>query len=187
MKLILLTALCVLSITLKAQQEVKDFSLTNVRDNKAVSLSSFTSSKLVVVIFTSHECPFDNYYKDRIKDLINSYSGTVQFVLINSNTEPEENNQQMAIHYTDLMVPYLSDKDQVVMSMLGAKKTPEVFILSNSKGKFSVSYDGAIDDNPQSASDARQNFLKDAIEKLLNGHSVDSPNQRVTGCTIRRK
>ena len=154
---------------------------------KKISLSNYHSAKAVVVVFTSHECPFDNYYKDRIKELIQAYAGKVQFLLINSNTEEQESAEQMAIHYTDLQVPYLADKDQAVMTNLGAKKTPEVFVITSSGGKFTVAYSGAIDDNPQSAKDARQYFLKDAIEKVLAGQKIEVPTQRATGCTIRKK
>jgi len=151
------------------------------------ALSNYTSSKAVVIVFTSHECPFDNYYKERMKELIQTYAGKVQFLLVNSNTEEQESAEQMAIHYTDLHVPYLADKDQVAMGNLGAKKTPEAFLLTTAGGKFMVSYSGAIDDNPQTAHDVRQHFLQDAIDKVLSGQKVETPLQRATGCTIRKK
>lgn len=177
----------VIMTTALQAQEVKNFALTNTKDGKEVSLSNYTSSKAVVIVFTSHECPFDNYYKERIKELIQAYAGKVQFLLVNSNMEEQESAEQMAIHYTDLHVPYLADKDQVVMGNLGAKKTPEAFLLTTAGGAFMVSYSGAIDDNPQAANDVRQNFLKDAIEKVLSGQKVVTPMQRATGCTIRKK
>jgi len=86
-----------------------------------------------------------------------------------------------------LPIPYLADKDQKIMEIFGAQKTPEVFLLSTAGGKFTIVYSGAIDDNPQTASDVRQNFLKDALEKLLAGQKVDVAIERVAGCTIRRK
>ena len=168
-------------------QGIKDFTLLNTRDGKDVSLSNYASSKAIAIVFTGHECPFDNYYKDRIKNLIRNYNGRIQFILINSNTEEQENADQMAIHYTDLVVPYLADKEQVVMTNFGAKKTPEAFLLTSSGGKFTVAYSGAIDDNPQAAQDVRQPFLKDAIEKILAGQKIETPIQRATGCTMRKK
>ncbi len=184
----ILTYIIIIIVSANLQaQDVKNFTLINAKDGKEVSLSNYTSSKAVVIVFTSHECPFDNYYKDRIKELIQTYAGKVQFLLINSNTEEQESAEQMAIHYTDLQVPYLADKDQVVMSALGAKKTPEVFILNLAGGKFIIAYSGAIDDNPQSAKDARQYFLKEAIEKVLAGQKIDVSTQRATGCTVRKK
>lgn len=186
MKSILAFIILLLSTTVQAQ-EVKNFTLINARDGKEVSLTHYSSSKAIVIVFTSHECPFDNYYKDRIKELIQAYAGRVQFLLVNSNTEEQESAEQMAIHYTNLQIPYLADKDQVVMTNLGAKKTPEVFLITPAGGKFMIAYSGAIDDNPQSAKDARQYFLKDAIEKVLAGQKIDVSTQRATGCTVRKK
>jgi peroxiredoxin len=186
MKTLLVFVIVILSATVQAQ-EVKNFTLLNTKDGKEVSLSDYASSKAIVIIFTSHECPFDNYYKDRIKELIRAYAGRAQFLLINANTEEQESAEQMAIHYTDLSVPYLADKEQVVMMNIGAKKTPEAFLLTSSAGKFTISYSGAIDDNPQAPTDVRQKFLKDAIEKILSGQKIETPTQRATGCTIRKK
>ncbi len=187
MKKLLIGILLVVAFSANAQTEIKDFSLANIKDGKQVSLSNYKSSTGIAVVFTSHECPFDNYYKDRLKMLVNSYSGKIQFLFINSNQEAEENAAQMAIHYSDLPIPYLADKDQKAMEAFGARKSPEVFLLSTASGKFTIVYSGAIDDNPQAASDAKQNFVKDAIEKLLAGQKIDVAMQRAAGCTIRRK
>jgi peroxiredoxin len=186
MKTIFAFILVIISATAQAQ-EIKNFTLINTKDGKEVSLTNFNSSKAVVIVFTSHECPFDNYYKERLKELIQTYAGKVQFLLVNSNMEEQESIEQMAIHYTDLHVPYLADKDQVVMGALGAKKTPEVFLALPTGGKFALAYSGAIDDNPQTAKDVRQYFLKDVIEKVLSGKNIEMPTQRATGCTVRRK
>jgi peroxiredoxin len=186
MKNLLLPVVFLVSIVTFAQ-EIKNFSLTNVKDGKEISLSNYSSSKGVVVVFTSHECPFDNYYKERLKELVNTYSGKIPFIFINSNQESTESLEQMAIHYGDLNVPYLADKDQTVMEALGARRSPEVFLLSATGGKFTIAYSGAIDDNPQVAKDVKQSFLKDAIAKLLAGQKSEPAMQRAVGCTIRRK
>jgi len=187
MRKFLLFILLLVSITVQAQQEIQNFSLINTKDGKSISLNDYRSLKGVVVVFTSHECPYDNYYKERLKELVNIFSGKIQFLLINSNQEPQENAEQMAIHYGDLSVPYLADKDQTVMEALGAKKSPEVFLLSTNSGKFIIAYSGAIDDNPQVAKDVKQTFLKDAIGNLMAGQKTEPTTQRATGCTIRRK
>lgn len=186
MKKLLLPILIASAITSYAQ-EIKDFSLTNVKDGKSVSLSNYSSASGIVVVFTSHECPYDNYYKERLKELVTAYSGKVQFLLINSNQEPQESAEQMAIHYSDLGVPYLADKNQTAMETFSARKSPEVFLLSKTNGKFAVVYSGAIDDNPQVAKDVKQTFLKDALTKVLAGEKIETVSQRAVGCTIRRK
>lgn len=187
MKTNILLFLITISLGLKAQTPVQNFTLTNVVDGKMVSLDQYSSSSGVVVLFTSNECPFDNYYKDRIKEMISTYAGKVQFLLVNSYIEPEESVEKMHIHYSDLNVAYLADKDQLAMNALGAKKSPEVFLLKNSSGKFMTAYSGAIDDNPQVSKDVNQKFLKDAIDKMLGGQKIEVSNNRAVGCSMRRK
>ncbi len=187
MRKLILLSLFVISANLQAQQAIQNFALTNVVNGKPISLDQYSSMAAVVVLFTGNECPYDNYYKDRVKQLIDSYSGKVQFMLVNSYDDPQETPEKMAIHYTDLNIPYLADKDQTVMENFGARKSPEVFLLQPTGGKFSIQYSGAIDDNPQVATDTKQNYLKDAIDKVLAGQKVDVASNRVMGCTIRRK
>jgi peroxiredoxin len=187
MKKLILFLLIVVGGYAQAQTTIQNFTLTNVVNGKPVSLDQYSSLPAVVVLFTGNECPYDNYYKDRVKQLIDSYSGKVQFLLVNSYDDPQETTEKMAIHYTDLGVPYLADKDQTVMENFGARKSPEVFLLKPDAGKFSMVYSGAIDDNPQVATDTKQNFLKEAIDKTLAGQKVEAVNNRTMGCTIRKK
>jgi hypothetical protein len=187
MKNSILILLISLNSYAQAQTSIQNFSLTNVVDGKTVSLDQYNSFAAVVVLFTGNECPYDNYYKTRIKQLIDAYSGKVQFILVNSHLEPVEAPEKMAIHYTDLNVPYLADKDQLAMTSLGARKSPEAFLLKAVDGKFSIIYSGAIDDNPQVSTDTKQNYLKYAIDKLLAGQPLEVVNNRVIGCTIRKK
>lgn len=170
------------------QLPVQTFTLNNV-DGGPVSLDSYSSVAGIAVIFTSNECAFDNYYTDRIRSFIEMYSGKIQFILINSYLEPGESAEKMAEKYKrwGFTVPYLVDKDQIAMNILGAKKSPEVFLLKNTAGKFMIVYQGALDDNPQMASDVKQNFIKIGIDKLLAGQKIEVPVMRAVGCSIRKK
>ena len=174
--------------TTNAQTAIQNFTLVNVADSKMVSLDSYPTCSGLVVLFTGNNCPYDAYYTARVKSLIAAYQGKIQFMLINSYVEPEESIEKMKEKYNawGLSVPYLADKDQLVMESLGAKKSPEAFLLKNTGGKYSLAYAGALDDNPQVEKDAKQNYLKNAIDKLLAGQSPDV-SVRAAGCTIRRK
>lgn len=154
--------------------------LTNVADGQPVVLGNFKGAKAIVVIFTSNVCAYDGYYAERLKSLFSTYGSNVQFVMVNSYLEPEETPEKMKAKY-DLWafnVPYLADKDQVWMKALGARKSPEVFVLDSS---LKVTYSGAIDDNPQVGSAVKENYLK----KVLDGATV--ANTRSVGCSIRTK
>ncbi|HEY5823447.1 MAG TPA: thioredoxin family protein [Cyclobacteriaceae bacterium] len=189
MQKIFLFTLLGLSLTAFAQQPIQNFSILNVGDNSPVALESFQSCSGLVVPFTSNDCAYDGYYTSRVKSLINAYKGKIQFLLVNSYTEPNEAADKMKIKYDAwaLGVPYLADKDQTAMECLSAKKSPEVFLLKNTGGKYVLAYSGAIDDNPQVANDVKQNYLKEAIDKLLAGQKIEVANVRAVGCSVRRK
>ncbi len=171
------------------QQPVHNFTLTNVVDGSTVSLDGYPSCTGLVAIFTGNECAFDNYYTSRIKSLVDRYAGKIQFILINSHPEPEESAEKMAVEYKgwNLHIPYLADKDQTAMDCMGAKKSPEAFLLKNLGNKYVLVYSGAIDDNAQVPSDVKETYLVNSIDKLIAGQKIEVPSVRAVGCSIRRK
>ncbi|HRI80375.1 MAG TPA: redoxin domain-containing protein [Cyclobacteriaceae bacterium] len=187
MKSVLLLVVLCCTLGLQAQTPVQNFSLTNASDGGQVSLDSYKHSA-IVILFTSNACPYDTYYTERIRSLINTYLEKVPFILINSYQEPDESVEKMklAIDKWNFHAPYLADKNQVVMEQLGAKKSPEAFLLSGSPGKYKIVFHGAIDDNAQSAEAVTTHYLKAAIDNVLAGRS-ETTTARVVGCTIRKK
>ncbi|CAN5558361.1 hypothetical protein BH10BAC4_BH10BAC4_05670 [soil metagenome] len=186
---IILLAIFTGSLSLAAQIPVQSFTLQNIADGSTVSLENYPTCSGLVIIFTSNVCPYDGYYTARIKHLITTYQGKIQFMLINSYQEADESIDKMKSAYNgwSLPVPYLADKDQTAMQCLGAKKSPEVFLLSNAGGKYNVVYSGALDDNAQASVAVTETYLRKSIDKLLTGQKIDVPTVRPVGCTIRKK
>lgn len=170
-------------------QTVSNFTLNNVINGKPVSLDTYPSCAGIAIIFTSNSCAFDEHYRARISKLASDYSDRVPVLLVNSGIEPAESDENMVRKATqlNLKIPYLSDKDQALMKQLGATKTPQTFLLKNNGGSFSIVYRGAIDDNAQVEADVRHAYLKDAIDILLNNQTIQTPEVRPMGCTIRKK
>jgi thioredoxin-related protein len=175
-------------VTTKAQQ-VTNFSLINVITGTKVSLDTYPSCSGVIIVFTSNACAYDEYYRGRINTLSKELSDKVPVLLVNSSIDPIESADNMVrkAQQLGLTVPYLADKDQTLMKQLGATKTPQVFLLKNNGGKFSLVYSGAIDDNAQVQSDVRHAYLKDAVDIMLTNQKIETPEVRPVGCTIRRK
>ncbi len=165
-------------------QVVKNFSLTNVMDDKPVSLDDFSASQGIVIIFTSANCPYDSYYHERIQELAQTYSTKIPVLLINSN--PDESIDQVKKHAVKFKIPYLTDRDQKALVTLNPRKSPECFLLQGVGGKFTIVYRGAIDDNPQTALAVNRFYLKDAIDKLLAKQKIETPDVRPVGCSIRK-
>ena len=180
-ELLLFTLLVFLSISARTQV-IGDFSLTDIQNDQKISLSDFTSKKAVVVIFTSTSCPFDNYYSERMKELARDYSQrNVQVLFVNSS--PGETPKPGEI--SGLNAPYLDDRQQVVMRLLNASKTPEAFILIPVNGGFRKIYQGAIDNNPQVAEDVKKPYLRQNLDDILSGESLTYADVIPVGCRIR--
>lgn len=188
MKSLLVIILCMAGY-ISFSQEIQDFTLVNIADGKNVSLKSFTNCQGIAVIFTSNECPYDEQYRQRIKDLNEKYRGTIQFLLINAHQEARENAKAMAQKYAGwgMSIPYLSDKDQIAMDCLGAKKSPEAFLLKKNGQSFTIVYQGSIDDNPLVNTDVDKAYLNMAIDQMLANKKVEVTDNRVAGCTIRKR
>ncbi len=170
-------------------QVVPDFKLTNVLNNQSVSLDTYPSCAGIVLVFTSNACPYDEYYRKRIDELSRAYQDKVPVLLVNSHSEPNEAPDKMAAkaRALNLRTPYLADKDQKLMTSLNVKKSPEVFLLKNDNGKFTVVYRGAIDDNAQVEADVRHHYLRDAIDIMLTNQKIETPEVRPVGCNLKRK
>jgi len=188
---LMLTILFISIFLVGKGQSISNFELLDVISGTQFKLSDLQNKKAVVVIFFSNKCAYAIHYVDRINHLQQKFDGRgVEFVLINSNTEdftPEESAEKMkktAATY-QLTLPYLSDKEQVVQDLLGAKRTPEVFMLKPEANGFRLVYHGAIDDNPQIETDVYHHYLNDAVLSLLSGNPIKTNNNRPVGCLIK--
>lgn len=186
--------LMVTSLTLSFGQRsdyVEDFTLPNLVTGNEFSLKNYSSAPTVVVIFTSLHCPYAQLYDKRITKLINEYeSDRVRFVLINptnpaAHPQDASSNLKRAIEDNEWKVPFLTDPSQRVARLLGAEKTPEVFVLSRQQNSFKMVYQGGIDDNPQVASDVHHHYLRAFLDAQRTDQSAPLRTTPATGCRIR--
>lgn len=181
--------------TVRAQSAggtVADFTLKNAA-NADVKLSSYASSKAVVVVFISQSCPFSKLYQDRLSKLATTYgSKGVEFLFIDTpiNLEAsaaEGETEKLKIKSASANnLTYLRDESQKVSSLLGATKTPEAVVLQPSGNGFVVRYKGAIDDNPQMEAYVKETYLGTVLANLTAGRPAGVANQRAAGCLIKK-
>lgn len=190
MKKNLVILLLLVSVIVNAQTSSElSLSLPDVMTGKLVSFKEFSTSPGVVIIFTSVACPFDGYYTSRLKQLQSAYADKLPILLVNSCTEAPEGDEWMkkTAEANGLTLPYLSDKEQLLMSQLGAQRSPEVFVLKSVNGLLKEFYHGAIDDNAQAETAVKQTHLKNAIDALLSEKPISTSTTRTVGCYIRKK
>ncbi len=177
-----------LVVTSLSQTIPTPIELPNMMDGKMISITPGQGCQGVAVIFTDLNCPYDQHYQDRIKSLSEMYASRISFFLINANPTSDADEAKLKVAYQKwgVSIPYLSDKNQMAMAALNAKKTPEAVLLKPTGNVLNTIYQGAIDDNPQVHHDTGNNFLDEAIQSLLAGQVPKVANERVIGCTIRK-
>jgi peroxiredoxin len=194
MRLLLLPLLLLsFSFTVSAQpsDHIEDFKLNNLVSGNEFSLKDYAATPTVVIIFTSLHCPYAKLYNQRITKLIADFeSDQVRFVLINPtnpSTYPQDasDNLKQVIANNRWKVPFLTDPSQQVARLLGAEKTPEVFVLSQQQGLFKTIYQGAIDDNPQVASDVRHSYLREFLGAQRKDQDGQVRTTPAAGCRIK--
>lgn len=155
-------------------------------DGVRYGLSSFAQRRLLVVIFSSNRCPTVKAYEGRLNDVQETYGAKgVQLVAINSNDPhlyPEESFGRMVEFARDsgYNFPYLLDRVQSTGRAYGATRTFHIVVLDEARR---VRYMGRFDDSRIPAR-VTSHDLKDALDDLLAGRDVRTPETRPFGCSL---
>ena len=163
-----------------------DFDLLGV-DNSKHSLSEFASKDVLVIMFTCNHCPVVQAYESRLVKIQDDYKQhNVELVAINSNDPkkyPEDSFEQMIIRSKEKSYNfnYLIDEDQIIADAYGAERTPEIFVFDNRR---ILRYHGRIDDN-KDESLVQSHDLRNAIDCLISGTEIDTPETSSIGCSIK--
>ncbi len=164
-----------------------DFENLKATDGRSYSLESFASKPALVVIFSCNHCPYVQAYEDRMMEIQSDYGGRgVQIVAINSNDDqeyPEDSYDNMVKRAKDkhFNFVYLRDADQKVVDAYSAVCTPHVFAFDKDR---KLRYRGRIDDSKE-ASKVTSHDLRNALDDILAGRKVRTPDTRPFGCSIK--
>jgi len=169
-----------------AGAHVADFTLKD-SSGQSHSLAAYKGKQAIVIVFVGTECPLANLYLPTLTKMHQTFSARgVQFLAINSNDQ--DSAAEVAAHARERKVPFpvLKDPAHRAATALGARRTPEAFLLDPQRV---IRYHGRIDDQygytHRRAAPAHTE-LKDALEDLLAGRPVATPFREVQGCVIGR-
>ncbi len=174
---------------LRINDSLVQFELKGV-DNKVHSAANFKDKKILVIVFTCNHCPYAKAYQDRIIAVQKDYAAKgVQIIAINSNddskyTEDSFEGMKMRAKEKSFNFFYLRDESQDVARAYGAKATPHVFVFDASR---KLRYTGAIDDNWENPSAAKQKYLRESLDAILANKEVAIKETMPMGCTIKWK
>ncbi|HTE19217.1 MAG TPA: redoxin domain-containing protein, partial [Armatimonadota bacterium] len=166
-------------------QKVAELRLKDA-DGKVRTLDEFKERKALVLVFTGTRCPISNNYVEPLSTLHTRYSARgVQFLAINAN--PDEDSAAVATHAREyrFTFPVLKDENQALASRVGARVTPEAFVLDENRV---VRYRGRIDSQYASRTQKRRHVgsrdLESALDAVLAGKPVATPVTQAFGCAI---
>jgi thiol-disulfide isomerase/thioredoxin len=166
-------------------------------DGRGYHLADFADANILVIVFTANHCPTAQAYEGRIMQLASDYKNEgVALVAISPNDPLSVRLDEMG--YTDLAdsfeemkmraderhfnFPYLYDGEtQRVSLAYGPVSTPHVFIFDKDR---KLQYTGAID-NDENPSKVKKNFVRDALDALLEGREVALKKTKTFGCSIK--
>jgi len=156
-----------------------------VMGDKDTSLSlGDIKEDVVVVVFLANHCPVVVNYEDRIIDFANAYKGkSVKIVGLCVNDMDSDRLPAIKDRVKEKGYNYVYgyDASQAIGKAYGATNTPQFFVLDKNR---TIRYTGAMDDN-QNESKVSKHYLRDAVDAVLKGESVEVSETRAVGCGIR--
>jgi hypothetical protein len=139
-----------------------------------------------VVVFLSAECPISNAYSPALNEIAGAFAGRT-FQVVGVYVDPDLTDADLAAHARDfgLKFPVACDRHVALPARLGARVTPEAFVLDD---RGQVRYHGRIDDQfaarRQRNAAPSTNELRDAVAAVLAGAEVAIPYAEAVGCPI---
>src|SRR5262249_40350218 len=139
------------------------------------------------VLFLGTECPINNLFLPRLAELHKEFAPKgVQFLAVNANRQDAAARVAEHARKHSLPFPVLKDEGNRLADRLGARRTPEAFVLD---GERILRYQGRIDDqygiDYQRQRPTRRD-LAEALTEVLAGKAVTQPTTPVAGCLIGR-
>jgi peroxiredoxin len=175
-----------------------NFELPGV-DGAIHKLADYSSSLVLVVVFTCNHCPIAQMYEARIAQLAADYKDRgVAVVAIQPNdptairideldsSDISDSLEEMKIRaqYKHLAYPYFYDGEtQSVTNAFGPQATPHVFVFDQDRR---LRYEGHMD-NSYRAEMVKTHEARDAIDALLAHQEVAVKHTGVFGCSTKWK
>jgi peroxiredoxin len=152
---------------------------------------------VVVMAFLANHCPFVTKVEDRLIDLTNEYKDkNVRFVAFcvtpTPEYAPEGYNKEYCEQDTMAKVrqrvkdknynfAYGRDDTQKIGRDYGAVATPTFFVLDKER---KIRYMGSLDDSIDDESKVTKRYVREAVDALLNGKTIEVEETRASGCGI---
>jgi len=177
-----------------ASENVKSDASTAVRaafelpdaTGKKHSSSEWRGKKAVLIFFVAAECPVSNFYSPDFARIAHDYAekGVLAYGV---HCDEDLTAADAAAHAKEygLKFPLILDPKQKFAGAVGARTTPEAFVLSP---EGAVLYHGRIDDrfatNGKRRDEPSKRELEDALRAVVAGKKVEITETKPYGCPL---
>lgn len=167
----------------KVGAKMPDFTLTGI-DGKEYKLSESLKKGPVVLIFSSQECPYSRKADPELSKLYTAYKDKgVTFLSIDSHADTTPDQIKQYAEKVKLAYVVLKDTGNKYADAVGAKQTPEVFIVTK---EGNLVYHGGPNNQKNPDHAEYKDYVKSALDEILAGKEVTTPKTSTWGCTIKR-
>jgi len=166
-----------------------EFSLPDVVSGQTISLETFANKKALLVMFICQHCPFVKHIQNELsrlgQDYANSDLGIVAISANSVRTHPDDSPEKLKEQAKtfNFLFPYCYDETQAVAQAYTAACTPDFFLFD---GDRRLAYRGQLDDSrPGNNEPVNGKDLRDAIDKVLAGNTLEIEQKPSIGCNIK--
>lgn len=150
------------------------------------TLQDFADKPVLVVVFTGTECPLVQLYAARLQKLSTELADQgVEVIALDANQQDNLTEIGAQVRKLGLTLPVLKDLQNKVADQLGARRTPEAFVLDHDRV---VRYHGRIDDQyavgGRQRTEPTRSDLLEAVREVLAGQPVSVAETEAVGCLI---
>jgi peroxiredoxin len=155
-------------------------------DGASLRLSELEArAPLTVVVFFSAGCPIQRAHDARLIALAARYRPRgVQLVAVDSEATATPASDRDEARRRAYPFPILSDPDGKVADALGAEVATHTVVL-DATGR--ARYRGGLDSDRTHLHDDAALYLRDALDRLLDGREPERVETVAPGCMLRRK
>ena len=141
--------------------------------------------KIVVLEWINPQCPYvQRHYRARtMTSLVSAFpSDRVVWLAVDSSHFVQPDGSQAWRTEHGLTHPILQDASGAVGRAYGATTTPNMYVID---AQGVLRYQGAIDDDPRGRVETPRNYVREAVQALLDGNEVPTPQTQPYGCSVK--
>jgi len=170
--------------------KMPSFELPDVVTGKTISSDQVEGKTGVLVMFICAHCPYVIHLQKELARLGRDYAGSgISIIAISANDAvnyPDDSPEKLKSMAVELgfQFPFCYDETQQTAKAFTAACTPD-FFLFDSSGK--LVYRGQFDESRPGKGIPTGRDLRDAMDALLAGSSVNPDQKPSVGCNIKWK